>query len=204
MGSARVKRIAATLGPMAAMCYCNVVADLEDALDENRCWLDAGLLSLGFFRILELELNRRLIAPAILSIDESALAKAVSELDEKVKKNWQVVIRGITDVRSGRLNGLELGPLEILLNRLRRLGEACDQQLRATLRTAMNSHLSEEGRQALDRGGFGDLIGLTQRERFRNPAAHTRHVSLHQARDCREHVEEALISLDRWVQTSAR
>jgi hypothetical protein len=79
------------------------------------------MISLGFFRILEVELNQRIIRPLAKGLDWTALkllarpAKAAKE--HIIPEN---VLDKLGRVRAGDASGLELGPLYLLQLALRR------------------------------------------------------------------------------------
>ena len=82
----------------------------ELSLVERSPWEDAGMISLGFFRILEVELNQRIIAPLVASLNFPEL-RAIpkpsnARKDESIPDN---IIDKLGHVRDGRDRGLELG-----------------------------------------------------------------------------------------------
>jgi hypothetical protein len=203
ISSAAFDRVAATLGPMARLAWTAASADLDIALSNDHRWTDAGMLSLGLFRVLELEFNRRLFVPAIRSLSIDKIDAAESDLDDEARSRWNRTLPELRAVQRGTKAGFEIGTMHFLLGKCRRAGDASDRAIRAVLRDMLADRLTESGRQMLNTGSIASFISDQPRERFRNPGAHARFVSLKQATECREHVANGLSALDAWLLPSA-
>src|SRR5262249_45582338 len=196
----RTSGIVSRLSLVGRKAYEAAMLELASTRDRGDLWKDAGMISLGFFRVLEWELNRTLVLPSLSQIDRDVLARLYSELPPKRQDSWRVVCEASRRVvAGGNVKGLELGPLEAWLGHVRKEAHPGEESLRDLFRAPVLKLLTEPGQQALDAGGIEGLIKLDKRERYRNPAAHTRFVSLAIARECKEHVDRSLESLGTWV-----
>ena len=79
------------------------------------------MISLGFFRILEVELNQRIIRPLAKGLDWTAL-KLLAKPAKAAKEHIipENVLDKLGRVRAGEAPGLELGPSTCYYNALRR------------------------------------------------------------------------------------
>ena len=190
---------------------------LQTAQGMGLGWHDAGMISLGFFRILELEINQRLVVPILRgersSDNQLQLEHLIENLRErsgplgeqsKTKRDalttWEMLLAAVEDLRLGKIVGIELGALERLLGRARHV-KGSDKELRAFWRDQLISKLMPAGVVALDDGSLCDLISNEARNRYRNPPAHTRFLPLRVATECKEHVDRSLRSLRKWIVT---
>ena len=98
---------------------------LLQAEGQSKTWRDAGMISLGFFRILELEFNERLLLPAMKAVDIemlisdlAALSSGVSQgAHKKAVEFWQKMMPSLKRAKKDG-KGLELGSLELLLQKV--------------------------------------------------------------------------------------
>lgn len=198
MESARVQAITSSLSSMGRAAYEAAVMALHNVRSEGETWCDAGMVSLGFFRILELEINQRLLIPSFSVLDPEELQRAFDELSRGHRKRWMPLHKiCIAVIRSERC-GLELGPLQILVAKLSRVGSRLDAPYRRILREALEAHLTATGTKALESGELAGLIDEEARNRYRNPPAHTRFLPPRVALECRSYVDDALVKLGAW------
>jgi len=87
--------------------------------------------------------------------------------------------------------GLELGAIEMLLKKIVSI-DGPDAPLKRNLHDALSRNLSETGVTAFKTGDLVKLVDGSDREQFRNPAAHARYVDLATAKRSKQHVESAL------------
>ena len=146
-------------------------------------WTDAGMISLGFFRILEIELNQRIVHPLVRRLDWDTLPRPTGRI-------LQNLLPKIKKVRDGNTSGLELGAIYHLLNQTR--DPRPDEQISQVLHDAIKASLNDIGQIAYKQGKLEDLIGDEARETYRNPPAHSRFLPLSVATACKEYVEKAL------------
>ena len=203
-----------SLTPMGRVSYQTGVMSHDHAVAIGEGWKDAGPISLTFFRTLELELNHRLMKPALREIgadtihaewqklraaveagEDSAVAgiRAQRATSEFWKRNVPVLVK----VADGSAHGLELGGLELILRKVVNVSGP-DSGLKTLLRNGIRRQLTEEGALAFDQGALAQRIGEEKRERFRNPPAHTRYLPLSVATECRRYVEKTLQLFSAW------
>lgn len=181
LADARVRRRLEGLQPMSQLSYREALKQLQALQAKNSTWLDCGMISLGFFRVLELELNKHLVAP-LRWIE----LPAPSERERKLWKPFE-----------HRAKGLELGPLRTFVSGCL---EFSDEPRAAGALEIWRSRMTEKGRATLDRsiGSGGSVwtvlewISTEACRKYRNPPAHTEFLDLDTAVACREHVDKAL------------
>ena len=171
----------------------------EVALSERSSWQDAGMISLGFFRILEVELNQRIIRPLAKGLDWTALkllAKPAKALKEHIIP--ENVLDKLGHVRDGDASSLELGPLYLLLQRTQTVIEP-DKDRKVLLHNAIAHALTENGTRAYEDGRLADTINPEARDKYRNPPAHSRYLAQPIATECKHYVEGALRDIIAWT-----
>jgi hypothetical protein len=197
--AAHSARVAASLTDMGRKAYESASMVLASLGDERSTWKDAGLVSLGFFRIIEYELNARFLGPSLTRLERAELQRLHKALPGKKRGEWAFVVNGLDKVFDGKAHGLMLGELEAWLGRIGRAPDSPEEApIRDLLRQALLPSLTPEGLRALDAGQMGALIAQGPRERYRNPPAHTRFVPLKVAHDCKAYVDRALEQLSTW------
>jgi hypothetical protein len=186
--------------------------EFEKSKAESYGWRDAGPIALSYFRIIELELNQKLILPLIRRCDISLMKelfrndrdKMVNDKrKKKFEESWSIHIRNLENIKNPKIDkdGLELGWLSYLLASLRGLDD--NSQLGQLLRNALydgteNSIMTEEGWSALNEGLIHEIISEEKCKRYRNPPAHTRYLPYYVAVECRDYVRDAIIKLGTW------
>jgi hypothetical protein len=191
-------RLEQDLSPMARLIWRSVNWDLNEASKEDLLWKDAGMISLGFFRIIELEFNRRVILPALRNVSIELLeanlvalkSPGANQATKDTVKFWE---RMLPHVRRSKLEkkGFELGSLELLLAKIAKPAGP-DIALKSHIHAEIIRRLTQAGVDAFQSGALALLLDAAAREKFRNPPAHSRYVALPVARECKQHVEKVL------------
>lgn len=207
-----------TLSTMGRQSYEWAEAALNTAEENTTSTIrDAGMISLGFFRIFELELNSRMLLPLrndpkgaeLLDAKWLLVQKQLTDLKASSTKNkiksidkcinvWDRLVPELKRVMNGESSGLELGSLEYLLSKTSSLNGP-DIEFKAYVANLLSQSFTQSGLLAHSSGALGMLINGEVRERFRNPPAHTRFLPLSVARECKVHVDSGLKSLAVWL-----
>jgi len=171
----------------------------ERSLAERSPWQDAGMISLGFFRILEVEFNQRIVIPMLKSLDFTAL-RALPKPPRTIESGRipDNIIEKLKKVREGRDAGLELGALHLLLQLTQTIADP-DENRKKLLHGAIQRHLTTDGERAYKDGRLSNLISPAVREKYRNPPAHSRYLPQPVAIECRKHVTQALLDITDWT-----
>lgn len=194
-------------------CSAMEVADweFENSSSINYGWRDAGPLSLSYFRIIELELNQKLILPLIKESDMRRIKECFRKdreciSDDKRKKfikAWETHISNLEQVQNPKTerDGLELGWLSYFLSSILQLDDALE--LSKLLKNALfnedgKSILTEKGLEALKNGSIQEIISPERCKKYRNPPAHTRYLPYYIAKECREFVRDTIIKFGDW------
>ncbi len=183
----------------------------DKSREEDYSWKDAGPLSLNYFRIIELELNQKMIVPIISGTQYKDLRNVVkkekSAFSDKQKdifqKRWgQIVfcLKKINDVKDPT-DGLELGALEFLVKNIVKVPYSEYQVGDDTAKYLFDKVvqlMTEKGVEALINGELLDVISADKRQKYRNPPAHTRYLSFSTAYECRNYVINSLHKIASW------
>ena len=180
-------QLLSTLSPMGRQSYEWAETALNAAEENSKGTIrDAGMISLGFFRIFELELNSRILIPLrkdlkvvdLLDANWQLVQKQLEDLKttetknkiksiEKCIKFWSRLVPELKKVLSGESSGLELGSLEYLLSKTSNI-DGPDQEFKEFLVSLLSQRFTEIGLAAHRSGALSELINGTVRERFRN------------------------------------
>jgi hypothetical protein len=186
------------LSPMGRLALRSANWDLLNAEKEALLWKDAGMISLGFFRIIELECNERIILPMLPNLDVDLLGEYLNNLkvtsqDNSTKRTavfWGKMLPQLRRAKQ-QSKGLELGALELLLAKIAD-PTGPDSVIKMPIYRAVLQRLTSTGVDALISGELSRLLDADAREKFRNPPAHSRYVDLATARECKRYTEDVL------------
>jgi len=184
------------------------------SLDQDYGWKDAGMLSLAYYRIIELELNQKFVLPFLnqlrlsgLNVNqlfddhlESMRQSGASNKKLKIYQNrWGKTLDSIKRVSNpnSTVTGLELGTLEYLFNNLKS-DRIAEDPLTAALRPLLDPILTEEGFRALDEKRLVGIVDGEKRETYRNPPAHTKYLPYDIACECRDFVRSTILNWKVW------
>lgn len=198
------KHIVSILSDKGKFAYKAALWQFENAMNSNYGTTDAGMLCLSYMRILELEINERLINKLRSHKDEinNKYSLYINQFigDEKIKhkKTWGFVIDSINK----KEDGLELGPIYAILDLVREKKfkkNNPDYKMVEEIKPFIDRYLSDKGIEALNTGVMAKMVEPKVRNKYRNPPAHTRYVRLEVALECRKYVEEHLLLLDGYI-----
>jgi len=166
---------------------------------EHNQWKDAGTVSLGYFKILEIELNAKIIKPLLSPEFISQLGIYIDEMDinslsGKKKKRlifWENILSQFQDISNNIKNGLELGVLEIFFQKIKST-KNIDSDIKIYSLENLYLLLTDHGKKIFQTNDFTDPINVQFREKYRNPPAHTRLLPLPIAKECKIHVLNSL------------
>lgn len=170
-------------------------------------WKDAGPLSLSFFRIIELEINKKFIIKLIKECGYQQLKDRYDKdinnenLSLKRKKNyiytWERNLKSFEKIckNDNKINGLELGALKVFIDAINTYEQTNIGEL---LSTNCKKIMTKEGYKALFNGEFVNIISDENRSKFRNPPAHTRFLPYSIAVECRTFVKKSILKFGEW------
>lgn len=160
-------------------------------------WKDAGMLSLAYYRIIEVEINQRLLLPAVKSVGidriqkdyETVRSSLTGESKKSYVNKWGRIISTLDRILNGTADvaGLMLGEMEYLFRNIGS-GITDGDLLAQTFRRGISSLLAEN----TDLNEFvafleKDVVNKDIRDKYRNPPAHTRYLPYKTACECRDY-----------------
>ena len=177
------------------------------ATDREYGTLDAGMLCLSYMRIIELEVNERIMIPLICDFYEDISEKYKSLIDnssasecEKLDKNWGFVFAQFDQVKEKKKTAFEMGTLFAFFDKLHgRQRKQYNKTVVGWFMEALGNILSENGISSVQEGKLAEIFKKENRERFRNPPAHTRYVSFETALECKTFVEKSIVEIDSYI-----
>ena len=199
------KKIYNFLSEQGRLAYEAAEWQFAKSQEEDYGWRDAGMISLSFYRILEVELNRQFIIPLLSKIGYSRLnneyKKRLNTLSKENKnkyiKKWETILNTYhtmeNDGWSG--NGFMLG----VLNRFfRAIGSEYDatDPLGTLIRENLGTVLNSYGIEQFDNGFFEAVTNRDTINKYRNPPAHTRYLPYEIACECREVFRKTILQLN--------
>lgn len=166
-------------------------------------FIDAGSISLSYFKVLEIEYNDRLIIPLVESVSSSDVLNAFN-LDieslagkkrEKYIKTWERNVHAICAFNPSDPKGFELGTVMYILVGIKRYET---MEIGKLLFPKLTDLLTAEGLKAFHDKSLINVISTKNVDRFRNPPAHTKYLEYATAVECREFVFENIPKLKSW------
>lgn len=204
----KAKKIFSILAENGKIAYNSAEWMYNKAMEEDYGWKDAGMISLSYFRILEVEFNEKIITPLIASISINDLEDKFKEHQRKLygrsqedyRRKWGTIIGVFRNSKSPykEAEGLMLGPLEYFF---RNLGKRYDKDDQVTLylKEGLGKFLSEAGKTALENGSMESIMSYNNRNQYRNPPAHTKYLHIDKAMECRDFVNESILNIGEWI-----
>lgn len=198
------KKIISFLSPKGKNAYIAAEWIYRKSIEEDYGWKDAGMISLGFFRIIELELNQKIIIPVLSSVGYSVLNteyntiyNALSDTDRKsFKAKWRRILDSYKDMENNGFagKGFMLGELYKFFKAVGSDFVTSDQ-LATLIKNSMNSVLNSNGVTKLEEGFFEEITNDDMRNKYRNPPAHTEYMPYETACECREVFRKTTLQL---------
>lgn len=182
-------------------------ADMLYALSESIDWgwRDAGMISLAYFRIIEVELNSKIVFPLVERIGiervrnlyDSTRARLRGEEKQDFSARWGRLVSTLEKIEAGtaETNGLMLGEMEYFFRNIgseRIPDDALAEELTEQLRLMLAEDVSAEDLIDLIENG---IIKREIRDKYRNPPAHTRYLPYQTARECRDFFYDVMLQL---------
>lgn len=176
-------------------------------LSEKSCGVrDCSTLALQFFRVFEIELKKKLIEPLLQNVDIGKLrllntqelqSNKNKKFSQKNHDDLKYTIDALDKAKNVSINTLEIGKIQTMLSLTTKYylrQNACAQQLHNDIAQC----LSASGKTAYDQDLIQGLIAKTQRDKYRNPGAHTGFLPYSVAEEAREYVLSNLPVLESW------
>lgn len=182
---------------------------LSKSYEHDSSWKDCSLLSLSFFRILEIEYNKKIILPLVKTIGEVDIERSFNGMIDTLKSNedakhayikkWGQIINRLQPILEQESNtqGLVLGALNQFILNIGSLYDAHDTLAQAFF-APLFSILNDAGFEALSTGKFEDIISAQKQLEFRNPSVSLKHLTFDNACECRKYVINSLHQLMEW------
>lgn len=159
-------------------------------------WKDAGMISLAYFRIIEVEINQKLILPTLNSLSMKQVIKLAKQAPQK---QWGKILYKLKNVKKGCISGLMLGEMEIFFNNIgsKSVKGDCFAQ-------SIKSSICKQLADVTNISSFisfmeNDVLKDTIRDKYRNPPAHTRYLPYETALECREYFYFAMQQLQEFL-----
>ncbi len=166
-------------------------------------WKDAGMLSLSYFRIVEVEINQRLLLPLFGNLgaerirsDFESVRDSLSGKDKESYTNrWTSIVSTLEKIinKTADVDGLMLGGMEFLF---RNIGSKFSEYdiLAKNIRGAMSEMLDDE----TDIDDFirfmeHRVVNKNTRDKYRNPPAHSKYLPYATACECREYFYKIML-----------
>ena len=197
------ERTEATLSPnglfayrAAGWMYCNALRSKNGGSEEH-------ILCLSFLRIIEAEINERIIYPFCERINirqqYEDFKSALNELDKgDFSEEWEYRIICLEELDPKKHTRLRFAGIMTVFDALRfkrYRKDSFHREFAAQLRSELGQQLTEEGKTALADGRLLRMVEPKVLERFRHTEKNTRYSGMEMALECRRYVEHKLIEL---------
>ena len=207
------KRIFNFLSAQGKMAYEAAEWQFAKSREKDYGWKDAGLISLGYYRILEVELNQKLIIPLLSGIkDENSVdvdlnivftncANALSgDSKKEYKRKWGTILKTYQEMEESDFqgNGFMIGVLDHFFRAIGSQFDASDS-LAVIIKNNLGAVLNAYGLEQFDQGFFEGITNDSRRNKYRNPPAHTRYLQYSVACECRDVFRETVLQFGKML-----
>jgi hypothetical protein len=167
---------------------------------KDKKWVDAGSVSLAFYKILEIEFNHKIVYPIVNKIDfDKLFSKYKQNLENESANgrtiNWNFIIQNLVKIKNLKSNGLTAGQIFALLTRLSSHTPPL-RDFELYILGILEKNFTLEGLEYFKNRKLFESLNDKFREKYRNPPAHTTYLSLETASDSRNFVYEQLMFLN--------
>ena len=196
------KQIIRKLSPMGKLAFQSAEKMLHMAEKIDFTMYDAGMLGLGYYRIIELEINQRIIFPMIKDFWIEAMTGKKNSMDDEAwktfVKSWKFYNNKFEAIAQSNYTGksLMLGEIYKFFLLIRTKCEENDSFAVEAVTFMKEKLFTEKGVNKYNEGFFEEITGEIKRNRYRNPPAHTKYLSFKIAEECRDVVKETLLTLN--------
>lgn len=196
------KQIIRKLSPMGKLAFQSAEKMLHMAEKIDFTMYDAGMLGLGYYRIIELEINQRIIFPMIKDFWIEAITGKKNSMDDEAwktfVKSWKFYNNKFEAIAQSNYTGksLMLGEIYKFFLLIRTKCEENDSFAVEAVTFMKEKLFTEKGVNKYNEGFFEEITGEIKRNRYRNPPAHTKYLSFKIAEECRDVVKETLLTLN--------
>lgn len=196
------KQIIRKLSPMGKLAFQSAEKMLHMAEKIDFTMYDAGMLGLGYYRIIELEINQRIIFPMIKDFWIEAMTSKKNSMDDEAwktfVKSWKFYNNKFEAIAQSNYTGksLMLGEIYKFFLLIRTKCEENDSFAVEAVTFMKEKLFTEKGVNKYNEGFFEEITGEIKRNRYRNPPAHTKYLSFKIAEECRDVVKETLLTLN--------
>lgn len=196
------KQIIRKLSPMGKLAFQSAEKMLHMAEKIDFTMYDAGMLGLGYYRIIELEINQRIIFPMIKDFWIEAMTGKKNSMDDEAwktfVKSWKFYNNKFEAIAQSNYTGksLMLGEIYKFFLLIRTKCEENDSFAVEAVTFMKEKLFTEKGVNKYNEGFFEEITGEIKRNRYRNPPAHTKYLSFKIAEECRDVVKETLLILN--------
>lgn len=196
------KQIIRKLSPMGKLAFQSAEKMLHMAEKIDFTMYDAGMLGLGYYRIIELEINQRIIFPMIKDFWIEAMTSKKNSMDDEAwktfVKSWKFYNNKFEAIAQSNYTGksLMLGEIYKFFLLIRTKCEENDSFAVEAVTFMKEKLFTEKSVNKYNEGFFEEITGEIKRNRYRNPPAHTKYLSFKIAEECRDVVKETLLTLN--------
>lgn len=180
----------------------------QKSQEEDYGWKDAGMISLAFFRILEMILNSWLIEP-LASNRAKELKRLFNDhkktIDNKEAKSayhfkWNTNLNTLLRIHNDpESEGMMLGPIEYLFKNIGSEKDSEDPVAQA-ITAYFTTRLNPEGiQQVLQAYAMEDIISQSVRDKYRNPPAHCKYLPYETAAEARDYTNKSIERIYGWL-----
>ncbi len=202
------KRIMDSLSVQGKKAYESAEWTFKKSQEEDYGWKDAGMISVGYYRILEVELNQKIMIPLLKQIGYEKIDKTFQEVISGIsnskkrdtfKNKWEKNLGTFKELEENEYKGpaFMLGPLDFFFKTMcnsYKNNNTVDALTQLMLDN-ISDLLNENGMEKLKMGFFDNITDKKVRDKYRNPPAHTEYLKYEVACQCRDAVKENLIQL---------
>ena len=171
--------------------------EFKKSQEEEYGCKDAGMLSLAYYRIFELELNRYIVYPLAKQVQYANVYAQFETYRNSLSnparssyiKKWSSLLDSIKTMENSQYTegALMLGPLDKLFRNINIQDRRnANDPLSILFDSLLTNIFTTHGMSQWNGNFFSDITIKSNREKYRNPPAHTKYLAYDVACECRD------------------
>ncbi len=174
--------------------------------EDDYGWKDAGMISLSYFRIVEMTINEKIIRPLSFMLEGQPRTLLHSQREDmssreknRYNEKWGKIVNTIYEISKGSDKGMMLGDLEKMFTNIGSHYDS-DDSIATLIRDKTEDLLNDFGKEMIfNQHYLENALSGDNRTKYRNPPAHCKYLTYDVAVECRKFSCDLLYELSTFM-----
>lgn len=179
---------------------------LLESKEDDYGWKDAGMISLSYFRIVEMTINEKIIRPLSFMLEGQPRTLLHSQREDmssreknRYNEKWGKIVNTIYEISKGSDKGMMLGDLEKMFTNIGSHYDS-DDSIATLIRDKTEDLLNDFGKEMIfNQHYLENALSGDTRTKYRNPPAHCKYLTYDVAVECRKYSCDLLYELSTFM-----